>query len=142
MAVFLLRAEHGGSYQPPPLDFFGTMFADVEPDDFAAAFIQQLGIEKITSGCGGGNYCPDDPVTRAQMSIFLLRVEHGFDYQPPAATGLLFLDVQPADFGARFIEQIAREGISGGCGSGNFCPGDSVSRAQMAAFLRRTFNLP
>jgi PKD repeat protein len=143
MAVFLLRAEHGGSYQPPALGGFGgTMFADVGADDFAATFIQQLGVEKITSGCGGGNYCPDDPVTRAQMSIFLLRVEHGFDYQPPDATGLVFLDVQPADFAARFIEQIAREGISGGCGNGNFCPDDSVSRAQMAAFLRRTFNLP
>ena len=76
------------------------------------------------------------------MAIFLLRVEHGADYQPPPATGTLFLDVQPLDFGARFIEQLAREGISGGCGNNRFCPEDSVSRAQMAAFLRRTFNLP
>ena len=142
MAIFLLRAEHGGTYQPPALGGFGTGFADVGPDDFAATFIKQLGVEKITLGCGSGNYCPDNPVTRAQMAIFLLRTEHGADYLPPDATGALFTDVQPGDFGARFIEQLAHEGISGGCGNNNFCPNDPVSRAQMAAFLRRTSNLP
>ena len=142
MAIFLLRAEHGGTYQPPALGGFGTGFADVNPDDFAAAFITQLRVEKITLGCGSFNYCPNDPVTRAQMAIFLLRTEHGANYMPPDATGTLFTDVKPGDFGARFIEQLAHEGISGGCGNNNFCPNDPVSRAQMAAFLRRTFNLP
>ena len=31
----------------------------------------------ITSGCGGGNYCPSSSITRAQMAVFLLRAEHG-----------------------------------------------------------------
>ena len=31
----------------------------------------------ITAGCGGGNYCPASPVTRAQMAVFLLKAEHG-----------------------------------------------------------------
>ena len=35
------------------------------------------------------------------------------------------------------IEQIARWGITLGCGNGNFCPGDSITRNQMAAFLHR-----
>jgi hypothetical protein len=25
----------------------------------------------ITAGCGGGNYCPDAPLTRGQMAVFL-----------------------------------------------------------------------
>ncbi len=75
------------------------------------------------------------------MAIFLLRIEHGADYQPPAATGEVFHDVAGGDFGARFIEQLAREDISGGCGNGNFCPNATVSRAQMAAFLKRTLDL-
>ncbi|MCL4272567.1 MAG: S-layer homology domain-containing protein [Anaerolineales bacterium] len=37
---------------------------------------------------------------------------------------------------------MANEGVTGGCGGGNFCPNDSVTRAQMAVFLVRTFNLP
>ena len=30
-------------------------------------------VEGITSGCGGGIYCPESPVTRAQMAVFLVR---------------------------------------------------------------------
>ena len=33
----------------------------------------ELAAEGITSGCGNGNYCPDDNVTRAQMAVFLVR---------------------------------------------------------------------
>jgi hypothetical protein len=25
----------------------------------------------VTAGCGGGNYCPGNPVTRGQMAVFL-----------------------------------------------------------------------
>jgi hypothetical protein len=36
-------------------------------------WIEQLYNEGITSGCCGGNYCPENPVTRAQMAVFLVR---------------------------------------------------------------------
>jgi hypothetical protein len=36
---------------------------------------------------------------------------------------------------------MAAEGITGGCGAGNFCPGDPVTRGQMAVFLVRAFEL-
>ena len=36
-------------------------------------WIEQLFNEGITGGCGGGDYCPDAPVTRGQMAVFLLR---------------------------------------------------------------------
>jgi hypothetical protein len=71
MAVFLLRAKHGSSYNPPPAT--GTMFNDVSASHWAADWIEQLANEGITSGCGGGNYCPADPATRAQMAVFLVR---------------------------------------------------------------------
>jgi hypothetical protein len=72
MAVFLLRSKHGASYTPPAVGS-GTGFGDVPPDYWAAAWIKQLVTEGITSGCGGGNYCPEAPVTRAQMAVFLVR---------------------------------------------------------------------
>ena len=37
----------------------------------------------------------------------------------------------------RAIEQIARWGITLGCGKDRFCPEDSITRSQMAAFLHR-----
>jgi hypothetical protein len=71
MAIFLLRAEHGAGYLPPPAS--GTQFTDVPADYWAAAWIEQLAREGITSGCGGTAYCPENPVTRAQMAVFLVR---------------------------------------------------------------------
>jgi len=43
---------------------------------------------------------------------------------------------------ATWIKQLATEGISSGCGGGNYCPTDAVTRAQMGVFLIRTFKLP
>jgi hypothetical protein len=74
MAIFLLRAEHGSSYTPPPAT--GTMFTDVPASFFAAAWIEQLGREGITQGCGPGIFCPYVVVPRSQMALFLVRTFH------------------------------------------------------------------
>ena len=71
MAVLLLRAKYGAQYLPNPAS--GVVFADVPSDYWAAAWIEQLSSEGITGGCGNGNYCPDEYVTRAQMSVFIVR---------------------------------------------------------------------
>jgi hypothetical protein len=72
MAVFLLRAKHGAGYIPPTVGG-STGFNDVSADYWAAAWIKQLAAEGITGGCGTGIYCPENPVTRAQMAVFLVR---------------------------------------------------------------------
>ncbi len=138
MAVFLERGMRGGNFVPPPAS--GLRFNDIEAGTFAAAFIEQLANDGITSGCGGGNYCPDSLVTRAQMAVFLLRAKHGAGYVPPAATGV-FNDVDTGYWASAWIEQLAAEGVSSGCGGGSFCPDDPVTRDQMAVFLVRTFGL-
>jgi hypothetical protein len=46
-------------------------FNDVPCASNFAAWINELALRGITSGCGGGNYCPADPVTRGQMAVFL-----------------------------------------------------------------------
>ncbi len=38
-----------------------------------ADWIEHLASEGITGGCGGGNYCPDQPHTRGQMAVFLVK---------------------------------------------------------------------
>ena len=139
MAVFVERGMRGSAYVPPAAT--GTVFNDVTSGDFAAAFIEQLAADGVTSGCGGGNYCPNDGVTRAQMAVFLLRGKYGAAYTPPPATGTAFDDVPLGTFADGWIEQLAAEGITGGCGGGSYCPGDIVTRAQMAVFLVRTFEL-
>lgn len=98
----------------------------------------------LTTGCGSAppRFCPDQPLNRAEMAVFLLRAKHGGAYTPPAATGTVFADVPVNYWAASWIEQLAAEGITTGCAPGLYCPEAPVSRAQMAAFLTRTFSLP
>jgi hypothetical protein len=140
MAIFLERGMNGSAYTPPAAT--GTVFGDVPISYWAAAWIEKLFADGITGGCGGGNYCPDQAVTRAELAIFLLRAEHGSSYTPPAATGTVFGDVPVSYWAAAWIERLYAEGITGGCGGGNYCPAKAVTRAEMAVFLVRTFGLP
>lgn len=139
MAVFLLIAEHGPGYMPPPAT--GTVFNDVPAGSFAAAFIEQLAHEGVTTGCGGGNYCPGSSTTRDQMATFLLLTKEGSGYTPPACTTPTFSDVPCSSSFAPWIDELARRGVTGGCGGGNYCPASSVTRGQMAVFLATTFGM-
>ena len=110
-------------------------FLDVPPADPFHDFVNSVTRHGVTVGCGAGNYCPAAPVTRAQMAVFLLKSEHGSAYAPPPATGTVFADVPQDSFAADWIERLALEGVTGGCGGGNYCPDSPVTRAQMAVFL-------
>jgi parallel beta-helix repeat protein len=137
MAVFLLKARHGLCYTPQGC---AGVFGDVPCPSTFADWIEQLAAEGITGGCGGGNYCPQNPVRRDQMAVFLLKSEHGSGYLPPTCAGI-FPDVPcPSPF-ADWIEQLAAEQITGGCGGGNYCPGSPNTRGQMAVFIVKTFVL-
>ena len=81
MAVFILKAKHGLCYTPPPC---AGVFPDVPCASNFAPWIEAMAAEGITGGCGGGNYCPQNPVRRDQMAVFLLKAEHGSAYVPPA----------------------------------------------------------
>jgi cysteine-rich repeat protein len=122
----------------------GNSFADV-PSDVPVphpffAFIENLFHKGITGGCAGGNYCPANPVTRAQMAVFLLKASLGAGYVPPDCTGTVFGDVLclPGNTFDSWIEDLAGRGITGGCGGGNYCPGNTVTRGQMAVFLLKS----
>jgi glucose/arabinose dehydrogenase len=140
MAVFLLKASQTSAYVPPPCT--GTVFNDVPCTGGAFdPWIEDLAGRGITGGCGNGNYCPDAMVTRAQMSAFLLKTEHGSSYLPPACVPT-FDDVPCPSLFADWIQQLAAENVTAGCGSNNYCPDSAVTRAQMAVFLTKTFSLP
>ncbi|MFY9552971.1 MAG: right-handed parallel beta-helix repeat-containing protein [Thermoanaerobaculia bacterium] len=140
MAVFLLKAKHGSSFLPPSCT---GVFADVACPSAFADWIEQLAAEGVTAGCGGGNYCPSKPVTRAQMAVFLLKGSIDPAYAPPPATGTVFTDVPVSAFAAAWIEDLFARGITGGCLTNplRYCPSNSNNRQQMAVFLVRTFGL-
>ena len=57
---------------------------------------------------------------------------------PPTAT---FNDVPSSNPFFQFIEALAKSGITGGCGGGNFCPDQALTRGQMAVFLAKGLGL-
>lgn len=125
MATFLRRA----------MDLSGaskSYFNDIRYNKHADS-INRAAEADITYGCDASRYCPSGKVTRAQMASFLARA----------------LDLPPAkrdhfwdDRGSRHedaINRVADAGITYGCASGRYCPDGLVTRGQMAAFLRRSF---
>ena len=141
MAVFLLRAKYGRTFQPGAAQ---GVFVDVPLNQWAAGWIERLRQDGITGGCVANplQYCPGQPVLREQMAVFLLRAKHGSAYQPPPATGM-FADVPQGYWAAAWIEQLARESVTGGCSNAPklYCPTAQVTREQMAVFLVRAFAL-
>jgi hypothetical protein len=113
-------------------------FLDVAQADPFHAAVESLIRNGVTAGCGGGNYCRNDSVTRAQMAVFLLKSKEGAVYLPPPCTGTVFTDVLCAGIFDAWIEELADRQITGGCGGGAYCPGAPVTRAQMAVFLLKT----
>ncbi|MGH9379981.1 MAG: hypothetical protein ACRD2Z_05160 [Thermoanaerobaculia bacterium] len=137
MPVFLLKALEGPGYAPPSCT---GVFDDVPCPSLFANWIEDLVARGVTAGCGGGNYCPSNPVIRDQMAVFLLKTLEGPGYAPPSCTGV-FGDVPCPSLFANWIEDLVDRGITAGCGGGNYCPANPVSRDQMAVFLSRTFGL-
>lgn len=92
----------------------------------------------ITAGCGQGEFCPFDEVSRAQMAAFLVRAVHGAGFNPPPPSGL-FADVTTSHPMVKFIEQLFADGVTAGCATAplRYCPAAAVTRAQMAVFLVR-----
>jgi hypothetical protein len=102
-------------------------------------FIEAIAELGITRGCNpplNTDYCPDGLVTRGQVAAFLVRAK-----SLPATLEDFFVD----DEGSVFEDDINRlraAGITFGCNppdNDRYCPGDVLTRGQMAALLVRAF---
>ena len=71
MAVFLLKTKYGSSYVPPGLR--RHLHGRPVPLDRSPTGSSELAGENITGGCGGTNYCPQNPNTRGQMAVFIVK---------------------------------------------------------------------
>ncbi len=113
-------------------------FLDVPNSNIFYPSITTLVSNAITVGVGGGIYGVGQGTKRQQMAVFLLKAKFGLCYVPPPCTGV-FPDVAcPTSTFAPWIEALAAEGITTGCGGGLFCPDNLVTRRQMAVFLLKT----
>lgn len=133
MAVLLTRA-----LDLPPAS---ERFRDVPSNHIYADEIGALAAAGITLGCNPPNndrFCPEEPVTRQQMASFFARA---LDLSP---TNEPFRDVDSGNVHQRNIGALAKSGITRGCNppaNDRYCPGQDVTKGQMASFIVRGIDL-
>lgn len=146
MAVFIVRGVHGASYTPP--DPTEQIFDDVPLEGYwATKWIHQLYNDGYTAGCSESPplYCPEDPHTRAEATVFFLRMCNGVGYAPPPPTGI-FADVPTSTWYARWVEAAYSVGLIPACraipeNEKRFCPNAHLIRAMAAYMMVRAKNL-
>ena len=92
-------------------------------------------------GCGYAS-CENHPFPRWAMAVWLVRIVDGPG--PPEVSSTRFVDVSGDGHWVPYVERLFELGITRGCGvdPARYCPKDRVTRAQVASFLVRAFNLP
>ena len=116
-------------------------FDDVPGDAYFTTPVTDLSTAGVFGGtlCDEG-FCPDEPIDRATMAVWTVRVLDG--QNPPRVSESRFDDVDADSFYAPFIERMFQLEVTQGCGDGNrFCPDRVVTRAEMAVFLSRAYDL-
>ena len=118
-------------------------FSDVDEGSVHASAVRVLAAVGVFGGteCGEGLFCPDEPLQRSVMAVWLVRILDGAD-TTPVVSGV-FSDVDYAEGYAPFADRLSELGVTRGCATGplRYCPDRSVTRGQMAAFLVRAFGL-
>ena len=119
-------------------------FSDVGEGSVHASAVEALTAEGVFEGteCGEGLFCPGEPILRWEMAVWLVRVlDDGAE--PEAVGSSRFSDVDAGVWWAPYVERFAELGVTRGCATGplRYCPQEAVTRAQMASFLVRAFEL-
>ena len=117
-------------------------FADAVEGTHAAplAALAERGILDGTE-CAQDRICPQDAIERWTVAVWIVRVLDG--QNPPAIGATAFDDVDDAVWWMPYVERLAALQVTEGCATNprRFCPGDYVTRGQMASLLARAFRL-
>jgi hypothetical protein len=119
----------------------GESFTDVTRASSYYRFVETMLHNGVTSGCSASSYCPTSTSSRQQIAIFALVAKEGSLYAPPACGPTpMFTDVPVTSPYCKWVEELVRRGVAGGCGGGNFCPTAVVTRGQMPIFVLKTLD--
>ena len=131
------------SLQTPAAAQGSGPYTDVAADAYYAMPVNTLAADGVLTGtdCGEDLFCPGKPIERWQAAVWIVRVLDGRD--PPSLHESRFWDVDDDAWWMPYVERMYELGVTYGCGDGRgFCPHASVTRAEMAVFLTRAFDLP
>lgn len=126
--VIYAATQGGGVFR-----YSRTSFHDVSLTNWAVNYVEAIYSAVITRGCGDGNYCPTDNVTRGQMAAFIMRSLYGENFS--YTTTPYFSDVPPDHTFFKYVQKMKDTGITKV--SGTYMVDDVVTREQIAAFIIR-----
>ncbi|HTO78043.1 MAG TPA: S-layer homology domain-containing protein [Thermoanaerobaculia bacterium] len=170
MAIFIAKGMAGGGGGIPVSGAWNghpyncapdgvSLFSDVTTKDLFCKHVHYLAVQNVTLGCTSDRFCPGDAIDREAMAGFIAkalvapagggavpatytdastRLSYSCD---PASPNLHFSDVLAADSFCKHVHYLWARGIISGCGGTQYCPGDPVTRDQMAKFLVNAFEL-
>jgi len=147
MAVFMERSEHGADFIPPMPDPSQLTFADVPFDHWAVEWIDALWLDGYTAGCQEtpqSLFCPERPHTRAEASVFALRMKFGRDYVP-AVSSARFVDVPSEAWYFPWVHAAYSQGLLPACELSpalRFCPEAPLDRGWAAFMIVEAKGLP
>jgi hypothetical protein len=118
----------------------GDSFEDVPRTSGFYRFVETMLHHGVTGGCGTAVYCPGGVTNRQQMAVFVLAAKDGAPVSVPPCAAPPFADVPAGSPFCPFIAELARRGVVGGCGGGNFCPGNAVTRQETTVFALATLD--
>jgi murein DD-endopeptidase MepM/ murein hydrolase activator NlpD len=144
-AVFVERGLHGAIPAAPYPAPASPTFADVPSSFWGYGWIESLWQDGMTAGCSTSPlaYCPNSQHTRAEASVFFLRIKNGAAYEPPDATGI-FTDVPTGAWFAGWVEDAYTQGLLPACSTDPlaFCPNDLLNRAWAAYMMVQAKGIP
>ena len=112
-------------------------FGDVRAGAFYTEAVQWMVDEGITAGTAPGCFSPDDPATRAEVAVFLHRLQN-----EPSGGSEPFVDVAAGSFYADAVAWMFSNDITTGTSPTTFSPNRLVTRGEVATFLHRVAGLP
>lgn len=140
-----------GSNGPPADPQDGSGSSGAAPPDPEDAGVHQAAIIALEeelpgifggTGCSDGSgLCPREEIPRWEVAVWFVRALDGIE---PRSAASSFTDVSDHLWWSAHVDRLKELGVTVGCSKEppRFCPNKSVSRAEMATFLVRAFDLP
>ena len=112
-----------------------------EFNDTADINVQKMGYLEVVTGVGGGNFAPNDGLTREQAAVMIARLAYAIGQPLPAAAPTFADNVQISSWAQDAVGQVQAAEIMGGVGNNNFAPAGDYTREQSIITMLRLFQI-
>ena len=103
--------------------------------------VQKMGGLGVVSGVGGGNFAPNDTLTREQAAVMLARLAYVIGQPLPQSAPAFADNGSISSWAIDGAGQVQATGIMGGVGNNNFDPSGEYTREQSIITMLRLFEI-